>query len=177
MSIPPPSPHSLARVPLFAGLSEHALDEGEASATTGLVLAIEAESLLPEVESTAPVVSQEDCCGVQRSGGAQVWFQTASAGDHFTLAFAVPQSGAYDLSAFYLRAPDYGIHTVALDGAMVGEPFDGYGPGVVLSDRVSLGNLELSAGQHMLTFTVTGTNSASSGFFVGVDLVELELVD
>ncbi len=51
------------------------------------------------------------------------------------------------------------------------------GPGVVLSDRVSLGNLELSAGQHMLTFTVTGTNSASSGFFVGVDLVELELVD
>ncbi len=150
---------------------------GQASGTTGSVLKIEAEALLPAVEDTAPAVYQEDCCGVQRSGGAQILFQARSPGDYVTLAFEVPKAGTYNLSAFFLKARDFGIHTVAFDSIMVGQPFDGYSPEVILSGPVGFGRAELSTGRHTITFTVTGKNAPSSGFFVGVDLLELELAD
>ncbi len=149
----------------------------QASGTTGSVLKIEAESLLPAVEASAPAVYQEDCCGVQRSGGAQILFQARKPGDFYTLAFEAPKAGTYDLSVFFLRAGDFGIHTVMFDGAVVGQPFDGYSPEVMLSGRVGFGRAEFRAGRHTVAFTVTGKNPASTGFFVGVDLLELELVD
>ena len=146
-----------------------------ASATSGRTLRLEAESLLPAASSTAPAVAQGNCCGATWSGNAQVWFQARDAGDTVTLAFDVPQAGTYDLSAVYTRAGDYGIHTLALDGMAIGSPFDGYGGGVVVAPPVDYGAVELSAGRHTFTFTVTGRNAASGGFFAGFDVFELEL--
>jgi hypothetical protein len=49
-------------------------------------------------------VSRGSCSGVRWSGDAQLWFQANSAGDHATVAFAVPKAGTY------------GIATLAVDG-------------------------------------------------------------
>jgi hypothetical protein len=146
-----------------------------ASATTGSTVRYEAEALLPATESTDPAVAQGNCCGADWSGATQIWFQASKAPSHFSVHFDVPQDGTYDLSEMYTRAIDYGVHTVAVDGHAVGAPVDGYSPTLIGDTNADLGPVSLARGTHTLTWTVTGKNPSSSGFFAGIDVVALEL--
>jgi hypothetical protein len=148
---------------------------GEASATSGDTLRVEAESLLPAAAGTTPATRQASCCGATWSGGAQVWLQADGAGDSFSLDLDVPQDGGYDLSTLVTRAADYGIHTLAVDGEVVGQPFDAYGAGLEAGVRSDYGALELAAGTHRLTWTVTGKDPAARGFLAGIDTIVLTL--
>jgi D-arabinan exo alpha-(1,3)/(1,5)-arabinofuranosidase (non-reducing end) len=146
------------------------------SATTGDVLGIEAESLLPPVAAGAPLWVLSDCCGATWSGGAQVWFQAYAAGQAFTVRFAVPLDGTYDLSAIYSLAPDNGVLTLAVDGREIGTPFDGYGPyAFAVAPAVDYGSVALEAGTHTLTWSVTGRNTAASGYSAAIDALRLTL--
>jgi hypothetical protein len=147
----------------------------EVLGTSGATLRVEAESLLPAVEAAAPASRQGNCCGADWSGGAQLWFQADGAGDAFTVEVDVPQAGTYDLTAVYTQAVDYGFHTLAVDGEPLGEQFDAYSATLVDGAAHDHGAVELSAGTHRLTWTVTGRNPASRGFFAGVDAVALTL--
>jgi hypothetical protein len=163
------------RVRAVDGASNTGDPSDQASGTTGSVLEIEAESLLPAVEQTAPAVHQGNCCGLSWSGGAQLWFQAGQPSAHVTLAFAVPKAGQYDLSAIVTRAGDYGVFTVAVDGQVVGQPYDAY-KATLDTQQVGYGPRQLGAGQHTLTITVTGKHPASAGYLVGVDKLELALL-
>ena len=58
---------------------------------------------------------------------------------------------------------------VLLDGKPVGEPFDGYCPGVDdEGERVSFGAGELTDGEHEVTVEVIGQNEQSKGHFISV---------
>jgi D-arabinan exo alpha-(1,3)/(1,5)-arabinofuranosidase (non-reducing end) len=164
------------RVVAVDGAGNRSRPSNEVSATTGAVLALEAEDLLPPTQQTAPAVRQGNCCGAQWSGDAQIWFQAPGAPRSFTVEFEAPQAGTYDLTAILTRAPDYGILAVAIDGETVGTPFDGRDPGGVTVHEHPLGEVELTAGTHPLTFTVTGRNPASTGFFAGIDRLDFELL-
>jgi hypothetical protein len=146
-----------------------------ASAITGSTVRYEAESLLPATESTDPAVGQGSCCGASWSGGAQIWFQASKAPSHFSVHFDAPQDGTYDLSELYTSARDYGVHEVAVDGHVAGAPVDGYSPDLIGDTKADLGAVSLTRGTHTLTWTVTGKNPSSSGFFAGIDVVALEL--
>lgn len=146
-----------------------------ATATSGDTLRVEGESLLPPVSATAPAVGQGNCCGVSWSGGAQLWFQGAMAGDQVTVTLSVPQDGSYAVTAALTQARDYGIVQVSVDGTPLGDPVDGYAAtGVVVADHL-LGTRTLTAGQHTLTLTVTSRNAAAVGWFAGLDVVSLRL--
>jgi hypothetical protein len=147
-----------------------------ASATSGNVERVEAESLLPPVDADAPVQSQGNCCNVQWSGGAQLWFQPTSAGKHVTVAFDVPTAGTYDVTAVQTKARDYGINTIAIDGTLAGTTVDAYNnPDVVVTQPIDYGTHQLSAGRHTLTLTVTGKNADSIGYLAGIDYLDLTL--
>jgi hypothetical protein len=74
-------------------------------------------------------------------------------------------------------APDYGVSTLALDGATIGSPVDGYhAGGVVITSPADDGQLQLTAGPHQLTLTVTGKNPASVNYLAGLDYLGLRLV-
>jgi len=165
------------RVAAVDGAGNVGPDSAQASATTGSTLHIEAESLLPPITSTAPAVAQGNCCGVTWSNNQQLWFQSHAVGDDVTLAFTVPTSGAYDLSAVLTKAPDYGINTLSIDGHAVGQPFDGYNGNGVTTALVDDGQVALAAGQHTLTLTITGKNPSAAGYFAGIDYLELRLLE
>jgi hypothetical protein len=149
----------------------------EASATTGDTARIEAESLLPPVETTAPVDSQGNCCGITWSGNAQLWFRPGAPNNHVTVAFDVPTTGTFDMTTVQTLAPDYGISTLAVDGTTVGTPVDGYHAGsVAITPVTDDGQLQLAAGRHLLTLTVTGKNAASSNYLAGLDYLSLRLL-
>ncbi|MGI9157003.1 MAG: DUF2961 domain-containing protein [Marmoricola sp.] len=147
----------------------------EVSATSGKTLRVEGESLLPPVETTAPAVAQGNCCGVSWSGDQQLWFQAHSADQHVTLAFDVPTTGDYGMSAVLTAAADYGIATLSVDGSTVAQPYDGYAAVGVSTRNVDLGSVHLDAGRHTLRLTVTGKNAASRGYLAGLDRFDLTL--
>jgi hypothetical protein len=158
------------------GAGHRSARSSAAQATTGTTMRFEAEALLPATEATAPVQVQGSCCGVNWSGGGQLWFRPADAPQHVTVTFTVPTAGLYDVATVQTLAPDYGISTLAIDGAPVGSPLDGYHAGsVVITPPADDGQVQLAAGSHTLTLTVTGKNPASSNYLAGLDYLELQL--
>lgn len=153
-------------------------NEGEASelvsATTGNTYLIEAEHLLPPVEATRPATQQSNCCGVEWSGDAQVWFQSndGAPGDHLTLSFTVPEAGTFDLVAIYTKASDFGVHQLSIDGEPLGRHFDAYSPKVQITE-LDYGPVHLTDGRHTITLTITGKNPNADGLGLGIDSLEL----
>ncbi len=114
--------------------------------------------------------------GAEWSGASQLWWTGAKPGQKLTLALPVKEKGKYALKAALTLARDYGIIDVSLDDKPVATGWDGYnGPKVIHSDELDWGTHELSAGEHQLTFTITGKHAdAVPGFMVGLDYVKLE---
>ncbi len=142
--------------------------------TSGNIVRVEGEAMLPPVSSSVPVDPQGNCCGVSWSGGAQAWIHGTKAGDKTVLAFTVPTTGNYELSAVLTKAADYGVVDLQVDGYPA-TSFDGYVASGVSTHRVGLGTRQLTAGKHNLTITLTGKNPAATGHLVGLDLLDLEL--
>lgn len=47
--------------------------------------------------------------------------------------------------------------------------FDGYGSSTSRSENVTFGSVRMASGEHYITFTITGKNSLSSGYEIGID--------
>ena len=93
-----------------------------------------------------------------------------------TVAFTLPTSGDYAVTAVQTLARDYGTDTLALDGTQVGGAFDAYHADTVqVSDPIDYGTHELAAGRHTLTLTVTGRDPASVNYFAGLDYLAFHL--
>lgn len=72
------------------------------------------------------------------------------------------------------KARDYGKVSLAVDGAQLGQPFDGYNsPNVTANNNVAFGSVQLGAGTHQLTFTLVGKNPSSINYFFGIDYLQL----
>ncbi|WP_222853421.1 glycoside hydrolase family 172 protein [Fodinicola acaciae] len=147
----------------------------QVSAVSGAKLRVEAENM-PVVSSTAPIGPQGDCCGIHWSNGNQMWFTPHSAPNNAVLEFNVSTTGTYDLSMVLTKAVDYGIVTFALDGQTIGDPYDAFNANAVLiTAPLPYGQHQLAAGTHRLTMTVTGKNASATGFFAGIDYLDLKL--
>jgi len=111
------------------------------------------------------VQTQGDCCGIHWSGGARLWFRPTSADKSVTHTFKLPTSGTYSMEAAQTLARDCGVNVLSVDARAVGSAFDGYlANGVQVSDPIAYGDVDLSAGRHRVTLTVTGRNQAATGY-------------
>ncbi len=110
------------------------------------------------------------------SGDTQLWWTGAKPGDRLTLALPVTQGGKYAVQAVFSRAPDYGVIKVLLDGTPLGDKqIDFFGSRVTATPLLTLGERELTPGEHQLTFEITGANpEAVKSYMVGLDYVWLE---
>ncbi|WP_152365935.1 DUF2961 domain-containing protein [Microlunatus speluncae] len=150
----------------------------EVSATTGDTLRIEAESLFEDAVATGPLQVQGNCCGIEWSGGAQLWFTPTAADNKITMTFELGTAGAYSLTGVQTLAADYGINVLTLDGDQLGDPFDAYNsPEVQVSDPIDYGTVQLAAGTHTLVLEVTGKNADATSYMAGLDYLQLELTD
>ncbi len=141
---------------------------------------VEIESLAATATASAGRFGVQQMAGFGPGwgGDAQLfWGAPAPAGDgpRLTLRFELPQAGAYDLVLFHTVAPDFGRFTLFLDGSPSSD-VDGYHSSVAISRSV-LGRHQLAAGAHELALRVTGKNDSSSGYFVGLDRLELNAAD
>jgi hypothetical protein len=95
-------------------------------------------------------------------------------GSHASFPLEVEDADTYGIKAQFVRAPDFGIAQVSIDGRPLGEPFDGYAAALERAVPIQLGTVALSEGKHILTLTVREKNAASSNYRAGLDLVVLD---
>lgn len=136
--------------------------------------ALEGESL-EVLEKTGGNAVRQDT-GETYSGEAQLWWRDAKPGDRLVLAFESPSAGRRRLYAVFTKAPDYGIHRLAVNGEPVKETFDLYkkgpwGP----TKEIDLGAFDLAKGRNTLTVTIEGANpEAKPAYMFGLDYLRIE---
>jgi hypothetical protein len=109
------------------------------------------------------------------TGAGQVFFNGAEPGAWLELRFNVEHPEYRRLVVPVTHSYDFGTYRILLDGKPAegaAEPIDLYSPKVEVREQ-SLGDLTLSAGEHVLRFECTGKNPLSSGCKLGVDSVRL----
>jgi len=109
------------------------------------------------------------------SGNAQLFWTGAKPGDRLEVELPVADAGKYDLAVALTMARDYAIVQLHLDDTPLGKPIDLYhSPDVITTGVLKLGQHNLTAGKHRLTFEITGANPAAvKAYMVGLDYVLL----
>lgn len=110
------------------------------------------------------------------SGGAHLWWHGGQKpGDELQLGFDVPATGKYQVSGRFLKAVDYGVIQLAINGQPAGKPIDFFHRGVIHTDEMPLGTFDLRAGQNVLSAKVVGANpKAEKAYMFGLDYVILK---
>ncbi len=137
--------------------------------------AIEGETM--RILEVTGVVSPQEWANL--SSDKQLWWHAGmKPGDHLTLAFPAPQVGKYHVTARFLRARDYGIHQLAINGRNAGPPMDFYSPEVTPSEEVNLGMFDLKTGDNLFSVTVVGGNDqAVKSYMFGLDYLLIKPAD
>lgn len=137
--------------------------------------AIEGESL--KILRVTGVAEPQDWNGV--SAGRHLWWHAGmKPGDAIALAFAAPKAGKYRVLGRFLRARDYGIHQLAINGQKAGGPVDFFNPDAKPGNELDLGVFELKPGENEFTATVVGANEkAVKSYMLGLDYLRLQPVE
>ena len=113
------------------------------------------------------------------SAGRHLWWHAGmKPGDTLTVAFDAPKAAKYRVFGRFLRARDYGIHQLAINGMKTGAPVDFYNDGVQPSKEMDLGVFELKPQGNEFSATVVGANEkAVRSYMLGLDYLRLKPIE
>lgn len=103
------------------------------------------------------------------NGETSIFYRGAQSGDYMTVTVEVPETGNYELRSRFLKSPLYGTVQAYVDGQPVGGVYDGYAAQVEGPVSFMHGTVALAAGTHTVRYEVTGKNSQSGNFFIGLN--------
>ena len=107
------------------------------------------------------------------SNNAQLWWVYDKPDGDMRIKLPAVKAGKYGIRMQFTKAADYGIFQMWIDGRPLGEPIDLYNNGVIVSGEVSLGSVDLTAGDHQLIVQNVGKNKKSSNYLFGLDYLRL----
>jgi hypothetical protein len=107
------------------------------------------------------------------SGGQHLWWHGGQKpGDELLLEFDVPKAGRYQVFGRFLKAIDYGIIQLAVNGKKAGQPIDFFHDGVIHTAEIPLGTFDLRQGPNQLSAVVAGANpQAQKQYMFGLDYI------
>jgi unsaturated rhamnogalacturonyl hydrolase len=130
-----------------------------------------------EVENLTATVSsgdsQQDVSDTLASGGTYNQGNFNAVNDYIQYSVGVPAPGTYNVKIRFGKDTDLGRWQFYTAGINVGAQQDAYSSAFTFSE-VDVGNVTYStSGTKVFRFTVTGKNSASSGYATAIDYVML----
>lgn len=105
---------------------------------------------------------------VEESGS--VLMEAAQNGEMATFEFDVPETDDYDLDVLAIKGPASGIYRISIDGQFV-KDLDFYGEDS--SSYMTLKRMNLTQGTHQIAFVGNGKNASSSGYTMGIRVLNL----
>ena len=104
----------------------------------------------------------------------QLWWRGGEPGDHLKLRFPVAEAGNYEVSAVFTKAPDYGIHELAVNGKVIAPSVDLFNAGeVIVAEPVSLGRADFTKGLNFIDVKILGKHPDSTDYMFGLDYILL----
>jgi hypothetical protein len=98
------------------------------------------------------------------TGNAHLWWGTkVKPGDRLRLAFHSPETGRKTLVLGLLKAKDYGIHRISVNGVVLTPSIDVFDPGMV-NFTAEFKNVELKEGVNELEVVAVGSNPLASAW-------------
>ena len=161
------SPTTLKAIAYASGFTDSSVTSGTYTITTGgnpVTVTLEAESLSP-VGTGATVSTSSD---TNASGGVVEFLNSTATGQAMTLTTPGIVAATYQVQLRYKPNTSRGQLTVKIDGAQVGGTIDEYATNQTYV-TATLGNATIASGTHTIVLTVTGKNSASSGYLITAD--------
>lgn len=108
------------------------------------------------------------------SSGVWVKIDSTAVGQYIEFTTPPVAAGTYELKFIYRTNPTRAMHSVKIDGVVVGGTIDQYQAGTSSYPTVSVGNVTFNSdGTHTIRLTVTGKNASSSGYDVSADAFSL----
>jgi len=158
--LPPPSGSSqaIAKAPTLIEFEAEDLLKGNAVVVNG---------------GNAVVQPMGAFAGSSWSGGQQLFWSGGSVGAVLDLLVDVTVPSKYIVELYMTRAPDYGQLYIEVDGKPAPVGFDGMSPGVVQKGPTQVGSFAMQAGQHRISFMISGKNAQSTGYYAGIDRLRL----
>ena len=105
------------------------------------------------------------------SGDQQMFFKFGSAGESVDLLFEA-KAVEKDIVLQAVKAPDYGICEISLNGRVVAEHLDLFNADGVVLIQQPIGKQKFIAGTNRLTIRCVGRNEHSKGFRAGLDCLK-----
>ncbi len=139
-------------------------------------IVFEGEDLVKDAKAQPQNVQVQELAGLL-SNNNQLFFTPGEAPASVTVRFKVPKAGKYSLVANLVRSWDYGVYQAYLDGKKVGAEMDLYAQSVSYPKGFLLGVHNLEAGMHELRFETNKKNNLSTGYYFGLDYIELISVE
>ncbi|MCY2989150.1 MAG: DUF2961 domain-containing protein, partial [Planctomycetota bacterium] len=136
-----------------------------------LVGAGTAEGIWAHVIGTHGCEYRPQDLGPAYSDGHQLWVSPSALNAWVDIALEIPRAGSYELLVKYTKSWDYACIQAFLDGQPCGSVVDTYAPTVVSAEPLTLGQVELTAGRHVLRFQAIRNNPQSKGYLMGIDHV------
>jgi hypothetical protein len=136
--------------------------------------AIEGETLSYATDSEGVVEVQDGPTFWGWSGEKQLWWRHGAVGDVLTITFPVDTKGRYAVYANLVKAIDYGVVVITVNGQAGVGAIDRFNDGVE-ADEILLGAFDLRAGDNTLEVRIAGANEkAAPGLMFGLDYLRLE---
>lgn len=107
------------------------------------------------------------------SNNSHMIFKAESAGSYVTMYINVAQEGDYNIAGMFTKANDYGIAQHYLDDKKLGVEIDLYDTDVVRTGEIFVDRVHLKPGLHEFKVVMTGKNTASRGYFYGIDYLKI----
>jgi hypothetical protein len=113
--------------------------------------------------------------GERLSNEHHLWWRDGKVGDKLTVGFEVSKAGTKKVLVRLVKAGDYGIVQMYINGTKAGKPIDLYNNGVTVTNEINLGEIDLKKGQNTLTAEIVGANEkAVKAYMFGLDYVILK---
>ncbi len=125
---------------------------------------------LPGV-SSGPAYAAFNWAGFMNGAGSILY--STKAGDSVTITLNVPAAGTYDVRVGTKNTTTRGTMQLAVNGTIVGPVVDQYSKAGDSWGEFDLGTVSLGTGNQPFTFTVTGKNAASLGYYISFDYITL----
>ncbi len=134
---------------------------------------IEAESLSAEGINVNSAIENMDNYGPDWSNSKQLQIDLKKNFNKCSITIPTPQDDEYDVDVYYTKAPNYCNADIFYEGEKIGEIY-GYNSEVYPAGKITLKGVRSVNSKIILEFVVTGRNTRSNGFLIGLDAFNLE---
>ncbi len=144
---------------------------GSGGTAGGTSAAYEAEVLTRAASAAGSKVTAES--GASAGSYVQFTSSTPAVGDWMEFTLPNVAAGTYDVALLYKSNTNRAIVQASIDGVNQGASCDQYASTPAFQVRCSLGTATLSAGNHVIRFTVIGKSSSSTSYLEVIDQISL----